>query len=135
MCESAQLLSQVQLFATPWTTDHQAPLSMGFSKQEYWSELPFFPLGDLPVPGIEPTCPESPALAGGFFTTEPAGRPIVICIHRHNITQSVFTAPKICALPVHLSYFPYPNSPMAGRFHITTQTHLSHKKNPPPELS
>ena len=57
MCESAQLLSQVQLFANPWTTDHQAPLSMGFSKQEYWSELPFFPLGDLPVPGIEPTCP------------------------------------------------------------------------------
>ena len=106
-----------------------------FSRQESWSELPFFPLGDLPVPGIEPTCPESPALAGGFFTTEPAGRPIVICIHCRNITQSIFTALKICALPVHLSYFPYPNSPMAGRFHITTQTHLSHKKNPPPELS
>ena len=51
------LLSLVRLFATPWTAVYQAPLSMGFSKQEYWSGLPFpFP-GDLPNPGIEPTFP------------------------------------------------------------------------------
>ena len=52
----------------------QAPLSMGFSRQEYWSELSFPPLGDLPDPGIEPISPVSPALAGGFFTTEPSGK-------------------------------------------------------------
>ena len=61
--------SRVQLFATPWTVAHQAPLSMGFSRQEYWSGLPFpFP-GDLPDPGIEPTSLMSPALVGRFFTT------------------------------------------------------------------
>ena len=51
---------------------HHAPPSMGFSRQEYWSGLPFPPPGDLPDPGIEP---ESPVLAGGFFTTEPPGEP------------------------------------------------------------
>ena len=47
-------LSLVRLFATPWTIAYQAPLSMGFSRQEYWSGLPFPSLGDLPDPGIEP---------------------------------------------------------------------------------
>ena len=49
----------------------QAPLSMGFSGQEYWSGLPFLSPGDLPDPGIEPVLP---SLTGGFFTTEPAGK-------------------------------------------------------------
>ena len=53
-------------FVTPWTVAHQAPLSMEFSRQEYWSGLPCPPLGDLPDPGIELM---SPALAGGFFIT------------------------------------------------------------------
>ena len=61
--------SRVQLFETPWTVAHQAPLSMGFSKQEYWSGLPCPPPGDLPNPGTEPESLTSPALAGGFFTT------------------------------------------------------------------
>ena len=52
---------------------HQAPLSMGFSRQEYWNGLPFPPLGDLSNPGIEPVSSASPALAGGFFITEPCG--------------------------------------------------------------
>ena len=60
--------NQVQLFATPWTVAHQAPLSMGFSGQEYWSGLPCPPPGDLPDPGIEPVSLMSPALAGSFFT-------------------------------------------------------------------
>ena len=59
--------SHVQLFATLWTVPCQAPLSMGFSRKEYWSALPC--RGDVPNPGIEPTSPESPALAGWFFTT------------------------------------------------------------------
>ena len=62
-------LSCVQLCAAPWTVDHQAPLSTGFSRQQYWSGLLFPPPEDLPDPGIEPTSLKSPALAGGFFTT------------------------------------------------------------------
>ena len=62
--------SHVQLFATLWTIACQAPLSMGFSRQEYWSGLPCPPPGDLPNPGIEPASLTSPALAGGFFTTD-----------------------------------------------------------------
>ena len=54
-------------FATPRTVVCQAPLSMGFSKQEYWSELPFSPPGDLTDPGIEPASLMFPALAGGLF--------------------------------------------------------------------
>ena len=60
-------------FATPWTVAHQVPLSMGFSRQEYWSGLPFPSPGDLPDPGIEPM---SPALEGRFFTAEPQGKPV-----------------------------------------------------------
>ena len=57
-----QSLSGVQLFVTPWTIAHHAPLSMRFSWQEYWSGLPFPPPRDLPHPGIEPTSPALPAL-------------------------------------------------------------------------
>ena len=71
----APLPSHVQLFATSWTVAHHVPLSMGFPRQEYWSGLPFPLPGDLPDPGIEPSSPASPALAGRFFTTEPPGKP------------------------------------------------------------
>ena len=69
------MLSPVGLFGIPWTVDHQAPLSMGLSKQEYWSGLPFPPPRALSDPGIKPTPPEAPALAGGFFTTGSLGKP------------------------------------------------------------
>ena len=59
-------------FATPWTVARQAPLSMGFLRQEYWGGLPFTPPGNLPDPETEP---RSPQWAGGFFTTEPPGKP------------------------------------------------------------
>ena len=68
------VLSHVQLCVTPWTVAHQTPLSTGFSRQEYWNGLPFPPSGHLPVPGIEPMSPVSPALTGGLFTTEPLGK-------------------------------------------------------------
>ena len=61
--------SRVWLFATPWTVAHQVPLSMGFSRQEYWSGLPFPSPEDLPNPGIKPVSLTSSALAGEFFTT------------------------------------------------------------------
>jgi len=60
--------SCIWLFATLWTVTRQAPLSMGFCRQEYWSGLPCPPPGDLPDPGLEPPPLMSPALAGGFFT-------------------------------------------------------------------
>ena len=69
MCVCAKLLSHVQLFANLWTVTHQDPLSVGFSRQEYWSGLPCPPAGDLPSPGIEPVSLMSPVLAGRFFTT------------------------------------------------------------------
>ena len=71
----ASLLSHVWLFATPWTVALKASRSMEFSRQEYWSGLPYPPPGDLPDLGIEPMSPASLALAGGFFTTEPPGKP------------------------------------------------------------
>ena len=61
--------SRVRLCVTLWTVARQAPLSMGCSRQEYWSGLPCPPPGDLPDPGIEPMSLTSPALAGEFFTT------------------------------------------------------------------
>ena len=60
-------------FVTPWTVAPQAPLSMGFPRQEYWSGLPLPSPGDFPNPGIEPRSPE---LTGGFFTTEVPGKPL-----------------------------------------------------------
>ena len=67
-----QLLSHIRLFATQLTVTCQAPLSMGFSRQEYWSGWPCPSPGDLPDPGIEPG---SPALQGDSFLTEPPGKP------------------------------------------------------------
>ena len=73
-------LSHVQIFVTPWTVACQAPLSMEFSRQEYWSRLPFPPPGDLPNPGIEPTNPgmEPRCLAyqADSLLSEPPGKPV-----------------------------------------------------------
>ena len=63
--------------ATPWTADYQTPLSLGFSRQEYWSMLPFPSLGDLPDPGIESVSLVSPALVGGFSTTAPPRKTVL----------------------------------------------------------
>ena len=71
----AQSQSHVQLFVTPLTVAHQALLSMEFSRQEYWSGLPFPTPGDLPDSGMKPMSLVSPALAGGFFTTARHGKP------------------------------------------------------------
>ena len=67
-----KLLSRVRLFATPWTVAHQAPPSMGFSRQEYWSGLPFPSPGDLPDSGIKPGSPAFQAVA---LTSDPPGKP------------------------------------------------------------
>ena len=68
--------SHVQLFVTLWTIAHQAPLSMGFSRQEYWSGLPRPSPGDLPNPGMELTSPEAPALQADSLLLSHWGTPI-----------------------------------------------------------
>ena len=79
MCVSVCMLSHVQLFATP---AHQAPLSMEFSRQEWWNGLPFPTPGGLPDPGIEPDSPASLVLSGRFFTSEPPGKPVYINLYQ-----------------------------------------------------
>ena len=78
-------LSRVRLFATPWTIAHQTPLSMGFSRQEYWSGLPFPSPGDLPNPGIEPG---SPALQADALSSEPPGKPVDVYYHIEEVLYS-----------------------------------------------
>ena len=78
-------LSRVQLFATPWTVAHQAPPSMGFSRQEYWSGLPSLSPGDLPDPGIEP---RSPALQADALPSEPPGKPVSQFSKYHNLIKT-----------------------------------------------
>ena len=68
-----KLLSHVQLFGDPWTVAHRAPPSMGFSRQEYWSGLPFPSPGDLPDPGIEP---RPPTLQAAALASVPPGKPL-----------------------------------------------------------
>ena len=98
--------SGVRLSATPWTVAHQAPLSMGFSRQEYWRGLPCPTPGDLPYPGTEPCSLTSPALADGFFTTSaswegPVGgaaespRPPA-CLSKHSPTHSQHSSAPCC---------------------------------------
>ena len=84
----ATAVSRVRLVATPWTAAHRAPLSMRFPRQEYWSELPFPSPGDLPDPGIKPTSPMSPALAGRFFTTELPGKSYLLLLEKQFRWQS-----------------------------------------------
>ena len=75
-------LSRVRLFAIPWTVVYQASLSMGFSRQEYWSGLPLPSPGDLPDPGIKP---RSPALQADALPSEPPGKPLLKGKHSINI--------------------------------------------------
>ena len=81
MLKGVQVLSCVQLFATPWTVAHQATLSMEFSRQEYWSGLPFPTPGDLPDPEIKLMSFAFPALAGGLFTTSATWEPSLFNIY------------------------------------------------------
>ena len=70
--------SSILAWKTPWTIPHQTPLSMGFSRQEYWSGLPFPPPGDLPNPGIEPVSHVSPALQADSLPDEPLWKPLLV---------------------------------------------------------
>ena len=82
LCYCCCLVGKCLSLSDPMDSSPQAPLSMDFSRQEYWSGLPFPSPGDLPNPGIEPV---SPAVAGRLFTTEPPGKPT----HSHTLIQNV----------------------------------------------
>ena len=71
------MFSHAHFLATPWIVAHQAPLSVEFSRQEYWSGLTFPTPEDFPDPGIKSPSPAANALAGGFSTTAPPGKPKV----------------------------------------------------------
>ena len=76
----ACVLNGVRLFVTPWTVARQVPLSVEFSRQEFWSGLPFPTPGHLPDPGIELTSLVHASLRGGFFTTVPHGKPSTLSV-------------------------------------------------------
>ena len=84
--------------ATPWTVASQAPLSMGFSRQEYWSGLPCPRPGDLPHPGIKPTSLTSPALAGIFFATSAMWEALVQ-LNSKTVVPAVWTGVLVFVLP------------------------------------
>ena len=86
-----KLLSRVQLYAIPWTVAYQAPSSMEFSRQEYWSRLPFPSPGDLPNPWIEL---RSPALQANALLSEPPGKPYVIETNVQNARRLLQGAPN-----------------------------------------
>ena len=87
---------------------------MGFPRQEYWSGLPFFPPAGLPDPGVKPMTPVSPALAGGFFTTEPSGMPFG---QWNSITYEVSRNRNVCTLVVSsLAAFWNPKTNMGRRW-------------------
>ena len=113
------LCSVAQSCLTLWTVAHQAPLSMGFSKQEYWSRLPFPPPGDLPHPGIKPV---SPALAGGVFIPEPPGK-------LHNDAHKSLC---ICPNPQHMKHWEWTlmgmmQSGWDSQFYCKPKTSLKNK--------
>ena len=109
-------LSHIQLFATLWTVAHQAPPPVVFSRQEYWSGLPFTSPGDLPDPGI---IPRSPALQAEALTSEPPGKPLSLnyviinnktrCCRSYQLSSVAQSCPTLCdplnhstpGLPVH----------------------------------
>ena len=91
---------------TPWTVASQVPLSMEFSRQEYWSGLPCPPPGDLPSPGLKPGPPASPALAGECCTAEPPGKPPFSQACLYNVLPCrIFSRPYIVSLPFQCSSY------------------------------
>ena len=87
-----KLLSCVQLFAIPWTVAYQAPLYMGFSRQEYWNGLPFPSPGDLPNPGIKP---RSPTLQGDSLPAEPQEKPKNTGVGSLSLLQGIFLTQEL----------------------------------------
>ena len=93
--------SHIWVFAIPWTIACQAPLSMGFSRQKYWSGLPCPPPSHFPDPGIEPEFLVSPTLAGKFFTTAPSGKTMMRFKCKHKNIQLICRITEIAQFIAH----------------------------------
>ena len=119
------MLSCVRLFATPWTVACQAPLSMGFSRQEYWSRLPCPPPGDLPNPGIKP---RSPALQADSLPAELPKKPH-ICVYIH-ISESLCCTPETNNF-VNQPYFNEKKKNSRNKIRRENYLHLQMKKTAP----
>ena len=125
-------LSRVQLFIAPWTIAYQAPLSMRFSRQEYWSGLPLPSLADLPNPGIEP---RSPTLQADTLPSEPPGKPhtlsknkIIFLFCSHNFIA------KVCLNELNLNFPFYIGQQEYQSFKWNTHSHTKwqiYHKSPP----
>ena len=91
-CAMLSCFNHAQPFATRWTVACQVPLSMGFSRQEYWSGLPCPPPGDLPDPGMERVSLASPAMASGFFTTSSTWEAQCVYTHTYPHTRHLYSS-------------------------------------------
>ena len=112
--------SHVQLCVTLWTVAHQAPLSMGFSRQEYWIGLPCPSPGDLPDPGIEFASLMSPTLSGGFFTTSANWEATKnIGVGSHSLLQGIFPTQGLNAGLLHCRQILY---------HLSHQSRISERQ-------
>ena len=118
MCVFVLTLSRVQLFATLWTIARQAPLSMGFSRQEYWSELPCLPPGDLLNLEIKPASLMSPALADSIFTTSVTWEAQLMCSAQFSSVAQL--CPTLCDPMNHST----PGLPIHYQLPGSTQTHV-----------
>ena len=119
-------LSCVQLFVTPWTVAYQAPLSMGFSRQEYWNGLPFLSPGDLPDPEIKPG---SPALQADALQSQPPGKPrlLLTTLVLSDSMGLIFldSTCKICGMCLSVSSLLHSNIMSFTFIHIITNCRLS----------
>ena len=111
VCATQLLLFSPKLmfhcFATPWTITCQAPLSMGFSRQEYLCGFPFLSQRDLPDPGIEPGCPALVALAGGFLTTELPGKTLYARLANVKTYYQKYSFQPFSTLCLYLKYLTF----------------------------
>ena len=107
----AEYLSPVWLFATQWTVAHQAPLSVGFSRQEYWSGLPHPPPGDLPNPGIKP---RSSTLQVDSLPSEPPGKPKNTGVSSPSLLHGIFPTQKLNQSLLHCRQILYQLSYLGG---------------------
>ena len=106
---------------TPWTVARQAPLSMGYSRQEYWSGLPCPPPEDLPNPWIEPGVSCSSCTAGRFFTTEPPGKPPTVL----TFLFLPFYTSSICLNSIHYPKLTLRNGSKTSNLHLSMSVHGS----------
>ena len=130
VCVCIQSLRHVSLIVTPWTIAHQALLSMQFSTQEYWNELPFPTPRDIPGPGIEPASLPSPTLAGSFLATASLGKPNT-CVLLALFVQHVTWITNLHVLKAYVSSILLVFFPSIAKLHFLKQFSICSWQEPP----